>query len=159
MTGFTYGVYLIYDTEAPTSGWVVSDHAAGTDYIKFSNKVSLNHGIVPKPGVIDLPTATSYAINLGEVSERVAVHDIMTRAEYDSLLKFIKTATQMPISSFLYLVICTADTPAVMAFYQKSAATASEYLPCVVIGMDGGWSEGGGGGQHWTVTIQVQAVW
>ena len=162
MTGLSYGTWLIMDTsEAPTSAYTIGTEGwnAGADaYLKFSSKVKISHSMGFSPGVMDLPGGSAYAINLGTFAEKITIDDIGTRAQYDNIYKFCKAAMQPAYSGYVYLVICTADTPTVMSFYQNDA-TPIAALPCVITDVNSSWEEGGGHGQLWRVTITVQAVW
>jgi hypothetical protein len=159
MTNLTYGTYIIYDLVEPTSAWVVSDHTEGTDYVKLSSKHKLSHHVAFSPGVMDLPGGSAYAMNFGTFSEKLVLDEICTRAQYDLVLKFLKTVGQTAYTGYLYVVVVTSDTgPALMDWYQN-VGTSSDVIPVSILALDGTWEEGGPHGQHWTIVITLQAVW
>jgi hypothetical protein len=155
MTGLTYGTWLIYDTVAPTSAWVVSDHAEGTEYIKFQNSPKRSWTTTFVDGVTDNPGGTSYAIGLGEQSESYTIDDIATEAQQTLIEKFMKRNHQPAYAANVYLVVCTADTPTVRNWY-KNDTTPYAYLPVRLSAAAAKWNEEK---QLYEIRIAVRACW
>ena len=155
MTGLTYGTYIIYDTVAPTSAWVVSDHTEGTDYIKLAASPKRGWNVTFDDGVNDLPGGSQYAICMGSFSEQYTIDDTATETQLGLIEKFVKRNTQATYAPYLYLVVCTADTPAVRNFY-KNSATPYAYMPVRISGSNANWDENN---QTYKVRITVTGCW
>ncbi len=155
MTGFTYGTWIVYETgAAPTAGYTLGA-AEGVNYIKFQNSPKRGGNVSFQTGVMDFAGGISVAVCLGDMRPQYTIEDVATEAQEGLIEKFIAQCSQPAYAPYVYLVWCTADTPAVHTFYHNSA-TGTAYVPVRFAAFKADWDETN---QTYKIKVVVEACW
>lgn len=153
----TYGMYLIYDTTAPTSAWDPSTHTEGTDYVKFQMSPKRSWNMTSDPRVRALPGGGAYSVTLGRVERSFTIDDIATETQSGYLETFTQKIVQNAYAPYLYMVVVTADgSPPTCRTFYKNQTTSAVYLPVRLSSASCSWDEPS---QHYKVKIALEACW